>query len=355
MPKLSAHTKQNIHSKEPELTGRSRSLTNQKSTVNPVLFYQQNIGNQAVQHILSTGIIQPKLIIGSPNDQYEREADRVADHVMQIPDPRKELDVSSAEIKLKTNQNSAHKNVSPLIESRIESLIGSGNPLSQEKLNFFEPRFGQNLGHVSIYSGDKATELTNNLGAKAFTLGSNVVLGAGADKSVLAHELGHVIQQKNNSGEFSMLQRICQNFPLHSDPDTYCQTRPEAEARVNNANPSNCFVYRDGPPGFRWRPIPGRGGCAHYVAHQLGITIGGWHENCVDGRSVTIEQITEGRARLALNHARVGDIWTNNAEGHSAVVREIGAGVHAGEVRIQECDGAGNIPTRWINYGVVHQ
>lgn len=32
-------------------------------------------------------ILQPKLTIGSPNDRYEQEADRVADQVMRMPDP----------------------------------------------------------------------------------------------------------------------------------------------------------------------------------------------------------------------------------------------------------------------------
>ncbi|MEW6417504.1 MAG: hypothetical protein AB1480_05205 [Nitrospirota bacterium] len=33
------------------------------------------------------GVIQPKLTIGQPNDIYEQEADRIADQVMQMPDP----------------------------------------------------------------------------------------------------------------------------------------------------------------------------------------------------------------------------------------------------------------------------
>ncbi len=32
-------------------------------------------------------IIQPKLIIGQPNDKYEQEADRVADEVMRMSEP----------------------------------------------------------------------------------------------------------------------------------------------------------------------------------------------------------------------------------------------------------------------------
>ena len=32
------------------------------------------------------GVIQPKLIIGQPNDKYEQEADRVAEQIMRLPE-----------------------------------------------------------------------------------------------------------------------------------------------------------------------------------------------------------------------------------------------------------------------------
>jgi hypothetical protein len=36
----------------------------------------------------NTLLIQPKLTISQPNDKYEQEADRVADQVMRMPEPR---------------------------------------------------------------------------------------------------------------------------------------------------------------------------------------------------------------------------------------------------------------------------
>lgn len=34
-----------------------------------------------------SGVIQPKLTIGQPNDIYEQEADRIAEQVMRMPEP----------------------------------------------------------------------------------------------------------------------------------------------------------------------------------------------------------------------------------------------------------------------------
>jgi hypothetical protein len=50
-----------------------------------ILFLQNTIGNQAVQRLFKSGIIQAKLKIGQPNDFYEQEADRVAEQVMRMP------------------------------------------------------------------------------------------------------------------------------------------------------------------------------------------------------------------------------------------------------------------------------
>src|SRR5688572_28878160 len=53
----------------------------------PILRLQQTIGNQAVRHLLQSRTIQAKLSISQPGDIYEQEADRVAEHVMRMPEP----------------------------------------------------------------------------------------------------------------------------------------------------------------------------------------------------------------------------------------------------------------------------
>jgi hypothetical protein len=61
------------------------------SPVEQILSLQQTIGNQAVQRLLKSGTIQAKLKIGQPNDKYEQEADRVADKVMSMMEPKGSL------------------------------------------------------------------------------------------------------------------------------------------------------------------------------------------------------------------------------------------------------------------------
>jgi hypothetical protein len=66
-----------------------------------------------------------------------------------------------------------------------------------------EPRFGADFSGIRVHAGSEAAQLNQVLGARAFTHGQDIYLGAGAEapgseagNRLLAHELTHVVQQK---------------------------------------------------------------------------------------------------------------------------------------------------------------
>ncbi|MCK6561694.1 DUF4157 domain-containing protein [bacterium] len=59
----------------------------QSTSLPAFLEMQQTLGNQAVQRLYRSGVLQAKLKVGAPGDKYEQEADRVADQVMRMPEP----------------------------------------------------------------------------------------------------------------------------------------------------------------------------------------------------------------------------------------------------------------------------
>ena len=76
--------------KKGNAISRKQKTTRSQSRSSPadrILHLQRTIGNQAVQRMMQSGVLQAKLRIGQPNDKYEQEADRVADAVMRMPDP----------------------------------------------------------------------------------------------------------------------------------------------------------------------------------------------------------------------------------------------------------------------------
>jgi hypothetical protein len=62
----------------PEASIQTRSNEERDSNGNPTWWSRLQFS--------STPAVQPKLTVGAPNDQYEQEADRVADQVMSMPD-----------------------------------------------------------------------------------------------------------------------------------------------------------------------------------------------------------------------------------------------------------------------------
>lgn len=53
-------------------------------SLHPVLQFQQQLGNHAMQGLLQSGRIQAKVTISQPNNTYEQEAGRAADQIMQL-------------------------------------------------------------------------------------------------------------------------------------------------------------------------------------------------------------------------------------------------------------------------------
>ena len=101
---------------------------------------------------------------------------------------------------------------------------------------------------------------------------------------------------------------------------TYYRTRALAEAAVDvHVSPSSCFVWNEGPSNYKWRVVPGTG-CAHWVAHELGIT---GNPGCFDGNAIRVSQVTSGKTEYALTNAQVGDIWTNTGGTHTGIVRSV--------------------------------
>ncbi len=76
-------------------------------------------------------------------------------------------------------------------------LPGSGQPLAGPVKEEMEARLGADFSQVRVHADGAARASAAGVGARAYTVGSHVVIGeGGAGRHVLAHELTHVIQQR---------------------------------------------------------------------------------------------------------------------------------------------------------------
>lgn len=233
-------------------TRGTRPSANTRSSVSssrvPTFDLQRTIGNSATTRLLTSGLIQPKLTVSRADDRDEKEADRVAAQVVSSgPSPLVQRKCGTCAAgatcpkceeteRIQAKQNPGHApRISSVFDSRIEASRGGGQPLSTVR-SFFEQRFERDFSGVRVRSDDRAAESARSIHARAYTIGQDIVFGAGEyepesakGKLLLAHELAHVAQQNGDGTADIQRQMVGGATPG-------AQTSPESQAHQTAAS-----------------------------------------------------------------------------------------------------------------------
>ena len=155
--------------------------------------------------------VQRSVEVSQPSDELEREADRVADHVMRMPAPTVQRSACGCggacgpcAARMEDDDGAIHRapsGQSPAATSEAPQL-GAGRVLDAQRRSFLEPRLGADLSGVRVHLGNDAARSARSYGALAYTYGNHVVFGAGqyalntdAGRRLMAHELTRVVPQ----------------------------------------------------------------------------------------------------------------------------------------------------------------
>lgn len=140
---------------------------------------------------------QTKVAVGPAGDHYEREADRIAARIVGGGDAHVDGGSTAEHVSRLGTSSAAGTSVD------LPSTTG-GASLSPSVRGLMEPRFGTDFGNVRVHTGAQAAASSQEIGARAFTVGSNIWLGHGessSDHALMAHELTHVVQQGAAGGD----------------------------------------------------------------------------------------------------------------------------------------------------------
>ncbi len=198
------------------------------SPIDPVTYLQRTIGNREVERLVKgattlqrkcacgggAGVsdgcekcrktehlgLQAKLQVGDAGDVYEREADRVADQVMSTS-PHSA--VTGVVPRIQRLAGSSTGQSAPVAPTSVEhALAGPGRPLERALRQDMEQRFGSDFSRVRVHSGESAARSAQDVNAKAYTVGHDIVFAASQfvpgtheGRRLIAHELTHVVQQ----------------------------------------------------------------------------------------------------------------------------------------------------------------
>ncbi|MEV6596429.1 DUF4157 domain-containing protein [Actinoplanes sp. NPDC051346] len=146
-----------------------------------------------------TAPVQPKLTVSQPGDRFEVQAEAVAARVGLGEAP---AGPAPAIARLATPSAAPGDPSGP---PGLEALLadpGPGSAIPPDIRSRIEPHLGFDLSDVQVHSSDKAQAASAQLGARAFTSGRHIFLGAGesaSDLALMAHEATHVVQQQSVS------------------------------------------------------------------------------------------------------------------------------------------------------------
>jgi hypothetical protein len=185
-------------------------------------------GPEAVAVAGRPPFLQTKLEVGQAGDEYEREADRVADAVVSIAPSGGASRPGLMEAHSGRDQHFKRTPTSPppaavtaLGQGKTASPApdvasldgepageltltrGGGSPLDKKTQTFMAGRFGFDFSSVRIHADNQAARMSRRLNALAFTYGDDIYLRSPASASdywLLAHELTHVVQQSGGGG-----------------------------------------------------------------------------------------------------------------------------------------------------------
>lgn len=235
--------------------------------------------------------IQAKLEVTPPHDEYEQEADMVADkvslmtenspdHLQMLPkeDEEKKVQMKSAEadetisMKPETEEdkiqmssfNAGGQNVpqvSSALTSNLQSSKGQGSPISGSVNREMGQKIGSDFSNVRVHTDANAVQMNKKLGAQAFTHGTDIYFNSGkynpensSGKHLLAHELTHTVQQNRSSGtQLKMIQRDLAVEPTVPEPVVDVLSEPE----IDKALKYNQVLFTDTPEIAELRDVLG--------------------------------------------------------------------------------------------------
>ena len=190
--------------------------------------------------------VYKKLSISKPDDHHEVEADRVAESVMRMRD-REIVGITSLAAAGKSTslserftflhhdpfiQHRASEGMEDIVRRRMhdnrwaggkrtpsvhESAHSSespGRPMPETTRTEMESCFGEDFSSVNIHTDERATQMSQELNAQAYTIGNDIFFNSGAYNPgstagghLLAHELSHVVQYKRGDVSPNTIQR----------------------------------------------------------------------------------------------------------------------------------------------------
>jgi len=160
----------------------------------------------------------------------------------------------------------------------IQAQLGAGQSLDGGVRSQMESAFGESLSGVQVHTDANAAGISDNLNARAFTVGNHIAFGAGeyqpgtlVGDALIAHELAHVMQQRGGGSSVESKQNGAAEYSaLEDDADqaavgAVVSSRSGTRRGLSNIAKSVMPSLRS---GLRLQRCPRGGGAASLLSDQ---------------------------------------------------------------------------------------
>jgi hypothetical protein len=168
---------------------------------------EPGLGNQIMQRLLSSRVIQAKLTVSQPGDEYEQEADRVAEKIVGGSKHLPTFTVIDNSREINSIISSSGETLTSFDEQLLSN-SGTGTTLDTLVKEPFEQALGVDFSPVRVHTDSRANELAQRADALAITYGKDIFFRKGTyDPNsqyglfLIAHELTHIVQQQSSGIE----------------------------------------------------------------------------------------------------------------------------------------------------------
>ena len=194
------------------------------------------------------------------------------------------------------------------VSSEIEA-AGSGSALDSSVRRQLEPGFGADFSGVGVHTDARAARLSEQLGARAFTVGQQVFFGRGQfqphtdeGRHLLAHELTHTLQQRG--GLRGKLWRAAKK-PAPKKPTL--PAKPVGKLKTGLLDPKARTVTFDllPIPGFKNKAHRGQLYAATKLRRRKGATVSregtqqrkNWEDDLLSAVRARVEKLGEAHRK----------------------------------------------------------
>ncbi len=212
------------------------------------------------------------------------------------------------------------------LQSRLSSSKGGGSPLPSDIQTSMGSAFEADFSGVRVHTGSDSVQMNKELGAQAFTNGSDIYFNQGkfdtnsdSGKHLLAHELTHTVQQNAISDQENNAREPKKG--LFNDANIETSSRNQNSEKLSNKNQESPLT-RESQSGIR-----NKTSSLQNKTYEKQSVVNKSNAEVKEAKNSTKESLSKRTTSENSNIEKIQNGAVSNSESQSLVQEQISSGI----------------------------